>query len=126
MPCRAVDQAGVDGQALTADQTFRDATRDGRLEQVSQKFALAEAPVPVLGKRRMIRDPVAQIEAAKPAIREVQMDLFTKSPLGPDTEAIPDQQHPDQQLGIDRRPAGMAVELGQMSADTTQVDEPIN
>jgi len=36
MPCRAVDQPGIDGQALTADKTFRDATRDGRLKQVAQ------------------------------------------------------------------------------------------
>ncbi len=74
----------------------------------------------------MIRDPVAQVEAAEPAIREVQMHLFTKSPLRPDTEAIPDQQHPDQQLGIDRRPAGMAVKFDQVGTDAAQVDEPIN
>jgi hypothetical protein len=80
----------------------------------------------VLGKCRVIRHTVAQVEAAEPAIREVQMYLFTKSSLGPDTEAIPDQQHPDQQLGIDRRPAGMAVKFGQVGTNGAQVDEPIN
>src|SRR6056297_3787089 len=121
-----LDQAGIDCHALTADQTYLDAPRDRRLEQVSQKFALAEAPMSILGKRRMIRDPVAQIEAEKPAIREVQMHLFTKSLLGPDTEAIPDQQHPDQQFGIDRRAACVAVKFGQVATDAAQVDEPIN
>src|SRR6056297_1732607 len=33
-----LDQAGIDCHALTADQIFLDATRDRRLEQVSQKF----------------------------------------------------------------------------------------
>ena len=45
------DQTGIDDPALTADQTFRDAPRDGRLEQVAQKFAVAKTPMPVLGKR---------------------------------------------------------------------------
>ncbi|KZX95319.1 hypothetical protein A3722_18740 [Sulfitobacter sp. HI0027] len=82
--------------------------------------------MPVLGKRRVIRDPVAQIEAAEPAIREVQMHLFAEPSLRTNAEAIADQQHPDQQLGIDRRAAGMAVEIRKVGADATQVDEPIN
>jgi hypothetical protein len=28
------------------------------------------------------------------------MHLFAQPPLGPDTKAIPHQQHPDQQFGI--------------------------
>jgi len=59
----------------------------------------------------MIRDPVAQIEAAKPAIREVQMHLFAEPPLRPDAKAVADQQHPDQQFGINRRAARVAVEI---------------
>src|SRR6056297_2954224 len=74
----------------------------------------------------MIRDPVTQIKAAEPAIREVQMHLFTQPALGPDAEAIPDQQHPDQQFRIDRRAAGVAVELRKMRADAAQIDKPIN
>ncbi len=120
------DQAGIDRHALTADQTFLDAARDGRLEQMPQQLAVAEPAMPVLGKRRVIRDPVAQIEAAEPAIRQVQMHLFAEPPLGPDAEAIADQQHPDQQLGIDGRTARVAVEIRKMGADAAQVDEPIN
>src|SRR6056297_1243968 len=74
----------------------------------------------------MIRDPVTQIKAAEPAIREVQMHLFTQPALGPDAEAIPDQQHPDQQLGIERRAACVAVETGKIGADAAQIDKPIN
>jgi hypothetical protein len=74
----------------------------------------------------MIRDPVTQVKPAEPAIREVQMHLFAQPPFGPDAEAIPHQQHPDQQFGIDRRAACVAVETGKMGADAAQVDEPIN
>jgi hypothetical protein len=48
MPCRAVDQAGIDCHALATHQTFLDATRHRRLEQMTQQFTLAETPVPVL------------------------------------------------------------------------------
>ena len=74
----------------------------------------------------MIRDPVGQVEAAKPAIREVQMYLLAEPPLRPDAEAISDQQHPDQQLGIDGGTAGVAVEIRQMGTDAAQVDKPVD
>ena len=54
------------------------------------------------------------------------MHLFTKSPLGPDAKTIPDQQHPDQQLGIDGRASRVAIEIRQMGADAVQINEPIN
>jgi len=74
----------------------------------------------------MVGDTVAEIETAEQAVCQVQVDLLTEPPLGPDAKTIPDQQHPDQQLGIDGRATGVAVELGQMGADAAQVDEPIN
>jgi hypothetical protein len=70
------DQAGINGHALAADQAFFNAACNGRLEQMTQQFALAETAMAVFGKGRMIRGPVIQIEAAKPAIREVQMYLL--------------------------------------------------
>ena len=57
----------------------------------------------------MVRNAVVQIEAAEPAIGEVQVDLFTELPLGSDAEAIPNQKHPDQQFRIDRGAARVAV-----------------
>jgi hypothetical protein len=74
----------------------------------------------------VIRDTIAQIEATKPAIREVQMDLFAESPLGPDAETVSDQKHSDQQLGIDRRAACVTVEISKVGTDTAQVDEPVD
>src|SRR6056297_3055848 len=119
-------QARVDGHTLAAHQTFLDTTRHRRLEQMTQQLAVAKTPMAVLGKRRMIRDTIAQLKAAEPPVCQVQVDLLTEPPLGSDAKTIADKQHPDQQLRIDGRATGVAVELGQMSADTAQVDEPIN
>ncbi len=74
----------------------------------------------------MIWDTVAQIETAEPPVSQVQMHLFTKPPLGPNAEAIAYQKHTDQQLGIDRGAARVAVEIRQVLADAAQISEPIN
>src|ERR1700724_2469907 len=52
-------------------------------KQMAKDIALAKAPVPVLGKGRMVRDLVIQTEAAKPAIGEIEMlPLFMVHALG--------------------------------------------
>jgi len=124
--CIGLDQAGVDGHSLAADQTFLDAARDGRFEQVSQQLTIAKPAMTVLGEGGMIRDPVAQIEAAEPAICQVQMHLFAQPPLRPDAEGIAHQQHSDQQLGTDGGTAGVVVEICKMGTDAAQVDEPVD
>ena len=47
----------------------------------------------------------------------IEVDLFTEPPLGADTEAVADDQHPDYQLGINRWPSQRAVETDQFSPD---------
>ena len=37
------------------------------------------------------------------------MDFFAQPPLGADAEAVANDQHPNQQLRIDRGASGMAV-----------------
>jgi hypothetical protein len=54
------------------------------------------------------------------------MHFFAEPPLRPDAQAIPDQQHAGQQLGIDGGAAGIDVERSQMLADTGQIHEAIN
>jgi hypothetical protein len=93
---------------------------------VAQQVAVAETAMAVLGEGRVIRHPVRQIEAAKPTIGEVQMHLFAKPPLGADSQAIPHQQHADQQLGINRWAACIAVERSQMMPHTVQIDEAVD
>ena len=121
-----LDQAGIDREALAADQPLGDAARHGRLEQLAQQIAVAEAAVPVLGEGRVVGHIAFQPEPAEPAIGEVQMHLLAQPPLGPDADAVADDQHPDHQLGIDRGPTGRAVERPQMLANARQVDEPVD
>ena len=54
------------------------------------------------------------------------MHLLAQPALRADAEAVADDQHPDHQLGIDRRPPGLAVEGPQVLADAGQVDEAID
>src|SRR6056297_2329201 len=54
------------------------------------------------------------------------MHLLAEPPLGPDAEAIPDQQHADQQFGIDGGAARVAVELRKMRPDAAKIDEPVD
>ena len=53
-----LDQTGIDGHALTADEAFFNATRHGRLEQVAQQLALAETAVPILREGGMVGNAV--------------------------------------------------------------------
>ena len=64
-------------------------------------------------ERRVIGHLVVEIEATKPAVRKVKVDLLAQPPLGADAVAIADDQHPDHKLRIDRRPANVAVERRQ-------------
>ena len=120
------DQAGIDREALAADQPFLDAAPDRRLEQLAQEIAVAEAAVPVLREGRVVRHVALQAEPAEPAIGEVEMHLLAEPPLRADAEAVADDQHPDHQLRVDRGPPDLAVEGPQMRADARQVDEAVD
>jgi len=66
------NQTRAHRKALTPSQTFLYATRNRRLEHMTQQVALAEPTMSILGKGRMIRDATHQIGAAKPAVFKVQ------------------------------------------------------
>ena len=120
------DQAGVDGETLGADQPFSHAARDDGLEQIPQDVALTKTPMPVLRKGRMIGNFAIQPEATKPTIGEIEMNLFAQAALGTDAHAIADEQHADHQLGIDRRPAGVAVKRLQPVPNVFKVKMPVD
>src|SRR5438552_173635 len=71
-----LDQAGIDGKALAADQSLVDAALQYRLEQTSQKVTIAKAAVAVLRECRMVRHRAVEPKPAKPAVRKVQVNLF--------------------------------------------------
>src|SRR6202011_3871490 len=49
-----LDHAGIDREALAADQPLGDAALYGRLKHLAQQVAVAEAAVPVLREGRMV------------------------------------------------------------------------
>jgi hypothetical protein len=79
-----VDQAGIDRQALAADQVLCDAPCDGHFEQAAQQLAVAKPTVSVPRKGGVVRKAVGQIKTAEPATGEVQVHLLAQPPLGPD------------------------------------------
>jgi len=56
-----------------------------------------------------VRDLVVEIEPAEPAVRQMQFNFLGQLALRPQTVAVPNNQHPDHQLRVDRWPADLAV-----------------
>ena len=62
----------------------------------------------------MVGNGVIEIEPAEPSVGEMERHLLAQLPLGADAEAVAYNKHPDQQLGINRRPSDVAVERTQL------------
>src|SRR5579864_2824932 len=93
---------------------------------MAQDIAVPEPTMPVAREGRMVGHLVIEPEAAKPAIRQVQMDLFAQAPFGSDTHAISHDQHPDHQLRVDRWPTHAAVEPLQLDTDASKIEKAVN
>jgi hypothetical protein len=91
-----------------------------------EEIAIPETAVPVLGKRRVIRNRISQVEATKSAVSQIQMNLIAEPPLRPDAKTITDQQHPDHQLRINRRTPLVAVVWRQESANLGQIQKVVD
>jgi hypothetical protein len=50
----------------------------------------------------------------------MQLDLLAKPPLEADAVTVAHDQHPDHKLGIDRRPANVAIKGHQPAAQVSQ------
>src|SRR5262249_32958213 len=79
-------------------------------------FAVAEATVPIDRECRMVGYGVVQIEAAKPAVSEMQFDLLAQSPLEADAIAVAHDQHPNHEFRVDRGPTNLAIEWRELLA----------
>jgi len=74
----------------------------------------------------VIRDSAVQPEPTKPAISQIEVNLFAKAALGPNAHAVADDQHADHQLRIDRGSADMAVKRPQRLAQISQVQVTVD
>lgn len=73
----------------------------------------------------MIRYLILKTQPAEPAIGKVQMHLLAKTPLRANAKTVADDQHANDQLGIDRGSAGMAVKRGEMSTQLGEIEEAV-
>jgi hypothetical protein len=80
----------------------------------------------VLGKSRVIRHCPIQTEPTEPPVGQIEMNLIAQAPLRSDAETVTDQEHPDHEFGIDRRPTDAAVEGSQVPPDLLKIDEPVD
>ena len=110
------DEARIDGKAVAPDQSFGHAALHCRLEQLTQQIAVTETPMSVLRERRMVRHFTIQPEAAEPSIREIEVYLLAQAPFRSDPDTVADDEHPDHQLGIDRRSSRLTVEWRKLPA----------
>src|SRR5580658_4098375 len=74
----------------------------------------------------MVGYMAVETETTEPAICQIEMDFLAQAPLGADAKAIPDDQHPDHQLGINRWPSQRAVERRQLAAQFRQLDKTLD
>jgi hypothetical protein len=74
----------------------------------------------------MIGYIAVEAETTKPAIRQIEVDLFAQPPLGADPKAITDDQHPDHQFRIDRWATNRTVKGGQLPPQIAKLDEPVD
>ena len=56
-----------------------------------------------------MRNLVVEVELAEPPVGQMQLDFLAQLALRADAVAVADDEHPDHQLGIDRRAADVAV-----------------
>jgi hypothetical protein len=114
------NNAGINGEAFTPDQAGIHAGPHHSLEHLAQDVAVTEAAMAIDRERRVIGHLVVEIEATKPAVRKVKVDLLAQPPLRADAITVADDQHPDHELRIDRGPADVAVEGRQLVTKLSQ------
>ena len=91
-----------------------------------RKASLAEAFAPCPAEHRVIGDIVFDAEFAKPSVGQVDLDFGAEPPLGTKRKYIADDQHPDHEHRINRRPASVRVEWRQFFVYPTQVQQAVD
>lgn len=121
-----LDDAGIHRKPFTSYKAFAHAAPQHALEHVAQSVAIAEASVPILRKGRVVRDCILQAKATEPSIGQVQVDLFAEPTLGANAETVAYDKHAHHQFGIDRWPAGMAIERRKVTVQIAEIEDPID
>src|SRR3982751_6961623 len=108
-----LDQGAIHGEALSAHQSCFLTLTHHLFKEHAIEAAGLKPPIAVLGESGMVGNSTGQPEATKPAVGQIEMYLPAQPPLRADAIGIAEQEHTQQQFGIDRRTTGVAVMLGQ-------------
>src|SRR5207244_11698683 len=65
-------------------------------------------------------------DRAEPAAAEVQVNFLAQPPLRADAKTVADDQHPDHQLRIDRRPSHLAVKRRKLAPHPVEIDKTVD
>jgi hypothetical protein len=74
-PCIGFDAAGISGKAFSAYQPSDNTPAQHCLEQLPERIAVPEAPMPGFGEDGMVRHSVMNAKVAEPAICQVEVHL---------------------------------------------------
>jgi hypothetical protein len=78
----------------------------------------------------VVRHLAVKAEPTEPTVSEVQVNLRAQPPFRANAVAVANQQHPDKQFGINRRPASRAVKCQSVadpsSLPASRLRDPMN
>ena len=74
---------------------------------------------------RAIRHLVRRLQSAEPPVTHVHPDLVTEPDLG-QVEEVAQQHHPDDDLGVNRRPASLGVQRCDLGSDPLQIEHGVD
>jgi hypothetical protein len=69
---------------------------------------------------------VLNAELAKPSVGQVDLNLSAEPPLGTKRKYLAQDQHPDHEHRINRRPASVRVEWSELVVHPTQVQQTVD
>src|ERR1700689_4268844 len=104
-----LDETAVHRHMLALHQSHFDATSDDFLKDLLKQIRFLKPSMPVLGKRRVVRNLLIEAESREPSPRQMHAQLFHQLPLARDAIEIADQQHAQQQFWVDGWPSRVAV-----------------
>src|SRR3974377_1009403 len=90
---------------------------------MAHQIAVAEPTMPVFREGRVVGYIVIPAQPAEPAIGQVEVDFLAQPSFRANAVAISDEQHTDEQLGIDRWPTRRTVERSQAHPQIAEIDE---
>jgi len=95
-------------------------------KQLLKQLRFLKPPVPVFRERGMVRDPLIEAQSSEPAPRQVHAQFLYQLALAGDAVEIPNHQHAQQQLRINRWPTRLTVAVFQLLPDELEADVLVN